>query len=300
MYYDSKYSWLRLLVSLIIATIGNVGMWAIIIIMPPVEVEFGINRNISSTPYAMTMVGFAFGNIFFGKLVDKYGIVIVLFFSSILCSCCYFFSTVTDSIILFSIIHFFLGLGSSASFGPLIADISLWFKKRRGLAVSIAASGNYLSGAIWPLILSETLTNNGWRSVYIFLSIIMIVVLFCALFFLRKKIPNVETSNALKILRHNLNGYISDKMFIFLLCLAGLGCCVAMSMPQVHLVSYCVDLGYGAIVGGQMLSLMLLGGTISRLVFGAIADRIGGLKTLFIGSALQCSALLFYIPFSIK
>ena len=79
--------------------------------------------------------------------------------------------------------------------------------------------------------------------------------------------------------------------------LAGLACCVAMSMPQVHIVAYCADLGYGPARGAEMLSLMLGFGVVSRLAFGLIADRIGGIGTLIVGSVLQCLALLFYIPF---
>ena len=297
MKYDSKYSWFRLLISLFIATIGNVGMWAIIVIMPSVEVEFAINRGLTSTPYALTMIGFAFGNIFFGKMVDKYGIIIVLVISSLLCSVCYFSAILTNSIFVFSIIHFFLGLGSAASFGPLIADISHWFKKRRGLAVSIAASGNYFSGAIWPIILSKTLSEDGWRSVYFSLSIITLLILFFSLIFLRRKIPVNFFDKDVKSLKLNFEKKISDNKLSLFLCVAGVGCCVAMSMPQVHVVSYCVDLGYGSIAGGQMLSVMLTGGIISRLISGIIADKIGGLKTLFIGSFLQCLALFFYIPF---
>ena len=297
MNYDSKYSWFRLLVTLLIATIGNVGMWAIIVIMPSVESEFAIDRATASIPYALTMIGFAFGNIFFGKIVDNYGIIVVLVISSMLCSVCYFLAIVTNSISIFSIIHFFLGLGSAASFGPLIADISHWFKKRRGLAVSIAASGNYFSGAIWPLILSKTLSENGWRSVYFSLAIITLLILILSVIFLRTKIPIMFLNNETKSSKLNFEKKISDNKLCLFLCVAGVGCCVAMSMPQVHVVSYCVDLGYGAIAGGQMLSVMLLGGIISRLISGIIADTIGGLKTLFIGSFLQCLALFFYIPF---
>ena len=67
-----------------------------------------------------------------------------------------------------------------------------------------------------------------------------------------------------------------------LLCVAGVSCCVAMSMPQVHIVAYCADLGYGAARGAEMLSLMLACGIVSRLISGAICDRIGGLRTLLL------------------
>jgi len=91
---------------------------------------------------------------------------------------------------------------------------------------------------------------------------------------------------------------LSGKNLHLLLGVAGLGCCVAMSMPKVHIVAFCVDLGFGDTVGGQMLSLMLMGGVVSRLISGVLADKIGGVKTLLLGSSLQCMALFLYLPFS--
>jgi MFS family permease len=70
-----------------------------------------------------------------------------------------------------------------------------------------------------------------------------------------------------------------------------------MSMPQVHIVAYCVDLGYGPARGAQMLALMLGFGIVSRLASGIVCDRIGGLRTLLLGSLLQGVALLLFLPF---
>src|SRR5947209_654535 len=82
-----------------------------------------------------------------------------------------------------------------------------------------------------------------------------------------------------------------------LLCIAGLACCVAMAMPQVHIVAYCGDLGYGVARGAEMLSLMMAFGIVSRIGSGYLADKIGGLRTLLIGSVAQGFALLFYVFF---
>ena len=88
----------------------------------------------------------------------------------------------------------------------------------------------------------------------------------------------------------------SARTLTWLLGLAGVGCCVAMSMPQVHIAAYCVDLGYGPTADAEMLSLMLMGGVISRLISGVLSDRLGGVKTLLIGATLQCIGLILYLP----
>ena len=89
----------------------------------------------------------------------------------------------------------------------------------------------------------------------------------------------------------------SPRTLQMLLAVAGFACCMAMAMPQVHIVAFCVDLGYGPAVGAEMLALMLLGGVVSRLFSGVLADLLGGIPTLLIGSVMQCIALFLYLPF---
>ena len=90
---------------------------------------------------------------------------------------------------------------------------------------------------------------------------------------------------------------LTSRSLQMLLVVTGIACCVAMSMPQVHIVAYCSDLGYGPARGAQMLSLMLACGIVSRLTFGVICDHIGGLRTLLLGAGLQCVALIMFLPF---
>ncbi|EDM72606.1 major facilitator superfamily MFS_1 [Roseobacter sp. AzwK-3b] len=294
---DSRYAWTRLAISLAIATIGNVGMWAIIVIMPAVQAEFAIDRADASLPYTLTMVGFALGNLVIGRIVDRFGITLALSAAAVLIAGSTALAALAPSVLILSALQFVIGFGTAASFGPLIADVSLWFLKRRGIAVAITASGNYLSGAFWPVILSGVLAEQGWRAVYMVLAVVTVATVLPLAMFLRRRVPMAATerADAASSLRAKAAGF-PPRTLMLMLGLAGIGCCVAMSMPQVHIVSLCVDLGYGPAVGGQMLSLMLLGGVASRLVSGLLADRLGGVMTLLIGSALQCLALFLYLP----
>ena len=295
---DSRYSWLRLLVTLAIATVANVGMWAIIVIMPAVEAEFGAGRAESSMPYTLTMVGFALGNLLIGRLVDRFGITLSLIGAVGATVSGYVLSTFAPSMAVLSLTHLLLGLGTAVGFGPLIADISHWFLRRRGIAVALVASGNYLSGAIWPTLLADVLQSSGWRIVYLALAAITFCVVIPLALLLRRRVPAeaYAASDAASALKARRTG-LSPRALQWLLGLAGIGCCVAMSMPQVHIVAYCVGLGYGPAVGAEMLSLMLLGGVVSRIISGLAADRLGGVAILLIGSVLQCIALFFYLPF---
>jgi MFS family permease len=193
-----------------------------------------------------------------------------------------------------------IGTGSAATFAPLLAHVSLWFARRRGIAIAIFASGNYLAGTVWPPIVQHFIQSVGWRQTYFGIAVFCIATMLPLALLLRRPPPVIElelsgSRPAPAVATHALG--LSSGALQTLLIAAGLCCCVAMSMPQVHLVAYCSDLGYGPARGAEMLSLMLACGIVSRLTFGFICDRIGGLRTLLLGSSLQGLALLLFLPF---
>ena len=296
--HDSLYSWTRLLIALLLATVGNIGMWVVVIVLPDIQQEFKIDRGTASIPFAFTMVGFAIGNWVMGHVVDRYGITKTIILAATVNTAGYIAAMYVNNVYFLSILQFFIGLGTAAAFGPLIADTSHWFLKRRGIAVALIASGNYFSGAIWPPLFNSTLQSDGWRDVYWILALSTVFIMIPLSFLLARKISE-ETARisdaASSDKRQNVS--ISPKALTILLSIAGIGCCVAMSMPQVHIVAFCIDLGFGPAVGAEMLSLMLIGGIISRLINGLISDKLGGVYTLLIGSTLQCIALFLYLPF---
>jgi MFS family permease len=293
---DSRASWLRLAVSLAIGAIGNVGMWAIVVILPAVQAEFDVDRAGASLPYTLTMLGYALGSLLIGWAVDRLGITRSLIGAALLIAAGYVAASMASSIGVLTAVQFAIGFGTAVAFAPLMADISHWFLRRRGIAVAIVACGNYLSGAIWPMVLAGLLASSGWRAVYGALAAITLAGLIPLALLLRRRMPAASSPHVARARGDGDTG-LSPNALVLLLGLAGIGCCVAMSMPQVHIVAYCADLGYGPAVGAQMLSVMLLGGVVSRLVSGLLSDRLGGIVALLIGSTLQMLALFLYLPF---
>lgn len=295
---DSRYSFVRLALSVLVSSVGNASLWAVVLAMPGIETDFDIHRSSASLAYTFTMAGFAAGNVFFGRAVDRFGFAMTLAFAAVVMSAGYTAAALAPAPGFLLAAQFLMGLGSGVSFGPLIADISQWFLRRRGMAVAIAASGNYLAGVMWPMVFAGLLAEAGWRAVYGALAVVMLVLLLPLAALLRRRIPfEAQASADAAMGAAGRSVPFPRPVLQWLLVLAGFGCCMAMSMPQVHMVAMSVDLGYGAAAGAQILAVMLIGGIVSRLSFGMVADRLGGVKTLLISSGLQCLALFLYLPF---
>lgn len=297
---DSLRSWLRLAVCVAISAVGGVGMWSVVVALPAVQQEFGVARAGASLPYTLAMVGFAAGGVIMGRLADRFGAAFPVTFGTLSLCLGYVLSGLAPNLWTFALAHGVLiaMLGSAATFGPLMADISHWFVRRRGIAVAICASGNYLAGAVWPPVLQHFIATSGWRATQIGVGLFCLAAMLPLAYLLRGPAPRGRGGTVAAAPPRPAAAYgVSPGAFQALLIVAGVACCVAMAMPQVHIVAYCGDLGYGVARGAEMLSLMLGFGIVSRVASGFIADRIGGAATLLLGSVLQAVALLLYLAF---
>ena len=299
---ESGYAWGRMFAALAMMTLGGAGMYGVTVVLPEIQAEFGVARSAASLPYTLTMVGFGIGGVLMGRMADRFGVMVPVLVGAAALGLGFVAAGSSGSLLQFSLAQgLVIGLfGTAATFAPLVADISLWFTRRRGIAVAIVISGNYLAGALWPTVMQHFFDTVGWRRTYVGVGIFCVLAMLPLTLMLRRRppasgaAPAAPVKSVLQPMRPL--GFTPDALTA-LLSLSGVSCCVAMSMPQVHIVAYCGDLGYGAARGAEMLSLMLACGIVSRLVSGAICDRIGGVRTLLLGSFLQGVALLMFIPF---
>jgi MFS family permease len=247
------------------------------------------------------MTGFGLDGRLMGRMVDSIGLFRPLVSCIIVMCLGYVATAFADNSWQFAIAYalFVAMLGSAISFGPLIADVSLWFDRRRGIAVAIVSSANYLAGTISPPIIQYLVANHGWRQTHVWVGIFCLVTMLPLAVLLRRPPPIARASpvGMPSMERKRPDPPFSLPVLQGMLIVAGITCCLAMSMPQVHIVAYCGDLGFDPARGAEMLSLMFGFGIISRLASGMIADRIGGVKTLLLGSVLQGVALMLYLPF---
>jgi MFS family permease len=289
------------MITLLMVTLGSSSMYVVAVVLPAVQLEFGVSRADASLPYTVMMLGLGIGGIYMGRWADRKGVHVPLLWGGLGVGSGFILAGLSSNIWLFALVHcVLLGmLGGSSTFAPLLADTSLWWQKRRGIAVAICASGNYVAGTVWPALAQHGVETVGWRQTYIALGLVCGLGMMALSFAMRQRPPLLAAPVA-----GSASQWVSDRPFGLrlsqaqaLLCVAGVACCVAMSMPQVHIVAYCSDLGFGAARGAEMLSLMLACGIASRLISGLICDRIGGLRTLLLGSILQGIALFLFLFF---
>lgn len=302
---DGPRAWWRLLFAIIIGTIGNAGMWTAIVIMPHVERDFALGRAETSMIFVVTMLGFSLGNPLAGRMTDRMGVVPTLLASALLGGGGHVLVGLAPGMALVIIGQALIGLGAAGSMAPLIADISHWFRKRRGIAMSLAATASYFAGVFWPMALRYAIGDVSWQTAYVLVGVFILVSMPPLTLLQRERLPLELLLNPAPLARKAgpvVRGGpavpgVSPGRLTALLFVAGIACCVAMAMPQVHIVAYCTDLGYGPAVGAEMLALMLMGGVVSRLIGGFFSDQFGGLRTLLLYGSAQMFALLLYIPF---
>lgn len=309
---DSPQAAWRLLTTLGLVVLGNSSMYVVSVVLPAVQAEFGVGRADASLPYTLMMVCLGIGGLWTGRMADRHGLMPVLCLGAVGVCGGFVWAGLSGSIWGFGLAHGLMGLiGASATFAPLLADTALWWNRRRGIAVAICASGNYIAGALWPPIVQHGIESIGWRHTYVLMGLVCGVGMLLLALRMRQRAPMVlldasavpaspggaAAAPAPVALDRSRPFGLRPVHAQLLLCVAGVACCVAMAMPQVHIVAYCTDLGFGAARGAEMLSLMLACGIVSRLVSGVICDRIGGVRTLLLGSALQGVGLALFLPF---
>jgi len=288
---------MRLVIALVIGSIGGVGMWAIVVMIPAVQAEFAATRGAVSLAFTLMMFGFGLGGVIAGKITDRFGIVRAMAISIVFLGIANTLAGLSTQLWQFIAAYFLIGLGTSATFAPLMAEASHWFERYRGLAVTIVASGNYVAGTMWPPIVNFGMQSIGWRHTHIGIGIVCVVLMTVLVLVLRAQIGNDTVHDHAKAPPPRVDLKLSTNTLTVLLSIASISCCVAMAMPQVHIVAYCGDLGYGVARGAEMLSLMMACGIVSRIGSGYLADKIGGIRTLLVGSLAQGFALVFYLFF---
>lgn len=233
---DSRQAFGRLLATLGLVVLGNSSMYVVSVVLPAVQSEFGIGRASASLPYTLMMVCLGLGGLLTGRLADRYGLTPVLWLGALAVLGGFVGAAFSSSIWAFGLAHAVMGfIGSSATFAPLLADTALWWNRRRGIAVAVCASGNYVAGALWPPIVQYGIDTIGWRPTYMALGVVCGLGMLALSLRMRQRPPAIQAATAgtpaAAVDRTRPFG-LAPAVALGLLCVAGVACCVAMAMPH--------------------------------------------------------------------
>jgi MFS family permease len=293
---ESRASWVAACLTLGLLSISYGSPLLAVVGLKPITEDLGTARQVVALAGALTWLGTGAGGIVMGQVAERIGMRLTVIIGAVSIALGLAISA-TGNIWAILIGHTFLvGLfGNGALFPPLLVYVSRWFDRRRGTALALISSGQYIAGMIWPTVFEQAMTGYGWRATMLGFAVIMVVTVPIAALFLQQPpaAPGpFEGSDAGR--RRSVLG-MRPNTALALLCIAGFACCIPMSIPQGHLVAFCSDVGIPAAQGAAMLSVLQGSAFISRILWGWMADRVGGLLTVLVGSACQAVAITAFM-----
>jgi MFS family permease len=304
---ETPYGWAVLAASLAFVSIAFGASYLAVVSLKPIAADFGWPRWIPSLGYSSILLGSGLGGIVMGMWADRVGIHWPARLGAVMMGVGLVTVSRSDSapmmLAAFGLLVGFMGI--SCAFAPMLTNVTRWFDRRRGMAVAIVASGQSVAGAVWPTIFNWGIEGWGWRATFLTFGVFATTAMLPLTLVLARRPPKAAVQTT-PLPGGGAGGPIGRRWDgeevassvatarLVLLSVAIVGCCIAMAMPMVHVVAFCSDLGFEAARGAEMLSLLLACGVVSRLGFGWLSDRIGGLTTIFIGSGMQALTLGFY------
>jgi MFS family permease len=291
---ESRASWVAAAITTAILAISYGAPLLVVVGLKPITASLGTERSVVALAGALVWVGTGMGGIVMGWVADRIGVRSTVVFGAVMAALGLAVSAIGQVWALFLGHAILMGLlGNSAHYPPLVVYISRWFDRRRGTAVALISSGQYVAGMLWPTVFERTMAQFGWQATMLSYAVVVAAAIVPLAFFLQAPPRPSRAAGGLgqgTIQRGRALG-LPANLVQTLLSVAGFLCCVPMAMPAAHLVAFCTDIGIPAAHGAAMLSVLLGSAFVSRLFWGWLADRIGGLGTLLAGSACQALAI---------
>ena len=290
---ESRASWVAACVTLAILAISYGSPLLIVVGLKPMTEVLGTDRSTIALAGSLVWIGTGVGGIPMGWLADRLGIRAIVALGAVMMAAGLAVSTLGSLWGLYVGHGLLIGLiGNGAIYAPLLIYVSRWFDRRRGAAIALISSGQYIAGVVWPSVFERGIAAYGWQAMMLAYAAVVLVVILPTLLFL-KPAPDAPVRSAATAAAERNRSVLGlhPNMAQALICLAGFCCCIPMALPSSHLVAFCSDVGIAPTHGAAMLSVMLGAAFISRQFWGALADRIGGLRTVLVGSAFQAVAI---------
>jgi MFS family permease len=301
---ESRRAWAVAAATLAILSVSYGAPLLVVVGLEPITADLGVSRSAAVLASSAAWLGAGVGGILAGRIADRIGVRWTVAFGA-LALAAGLAASALGGIGSLWLGHLVLigALGTGAIYPPLVVHVSRWFDRRRGTALALISSGQYVAGALWPIVFEHGIARFGWRHTMLaFGGFEAVCILPLALLLLRAAAPPprpaamaVPAGRRGRSLQAGLPASVSPRTAQAMLCAANFLCCVPMALPMAHLVAFCSDLGIAPASGALMLSTLLGAAFVSRQAWGWLADRIGGLPTILAGSICQAVALAGFL-----
>ena len=295
---ETRASWAVCLTALGIAAVSFAAPAITVVGLKSIAIDLGGERSVPALAYSLAWLGASVGGIAMGQAAERFGLRTTVIFGSLMIAVGLSLAQSGDALRLLIGYGVFIGLlGNAGMNAPLYIYVSRWFDRRRGTALALLGSGSSVSAAIWAPIFAAAEAQIGWRNTMLGFAAIEVALILPAAALMLSPAPEVRglDSNPAGLRPAAPVLGLRPATALSMLAAAGFCCCVPMAMPQGHLVALCTDVGISASVGAAMLSMLLGLAFLSRQFWGLVADRIGGLRTIFAGSVCQLVAMVGFL-----
>jgi MFS family permease len=296
---ETRTSWVVASVALAVMATAFGAPWIAVVALKSIAAEVDGQRAIPAFAGALVWIGSGVGGILMGQVAERVGVRWTVVGGAVMIAIGLALSTLGPSLPLFVGHGLFIGLlGLGGINAPFYVYVSRWFDRRRGSALALISSGSFLAGAIWPSIFERVIAHAGWRQAMLYYAVVELILIIPAALIVLGPPPETPQHHAVSIAKTRSDdtvlGWPPNLVYALQAC-AIFTCCVPMSMPQAHLVAFCSDLGISPAHGAAMISVLLGMAFLSRQLWGALSDRVGGLYTMLAGSACQTVGLSLFL-----
>jgi MFS family permease len=295
---ETPASWVVAGVALAVLSVSYGAPLVTVVALKPIAAEFGTDRSAPALAVSLTYIGSGMGGIVMGWIAGRIGLRPVAIVCGLMIALGLVLASYGGLYQLYASNLLLIGLlGASGMFSPMMAYVTSWFDRHRGSAIALVSSGQYAAGAVWPLLLQAGVDEFGWRrTMRVYALIIAVTIpLLAAVFFRRPPELAAHSSSTIGALAFAPVKGIPPAVVQAMLAGAIFCCCVTMSIPLAHMVAFCSDIGIGPRPGAAMLSVQLAAGVIAQQLWGWVADRLGGLRTILFASASMAVAMTGFL-----
>jgi MFS family permease len=295
---ESRGSWIVAVVALTVLSLAYGAPLVTVVALKPIAAEFGTTRSAPALAVSLTYIGSGMGGIMMGWIAGRVGMRRVVIVCGLMIALGLVLASYGGLYQLYASNLLLIGLlGAAGMFSPMMAYVTGWFDRHRGSAIALVSSGQYVAGAVWPLLLQSGVDALGWRHTMRLYALLVAVTipLLAAVFF--RRAPELAAANATTIGASAFSPVAGIPPNLVQAMLAGaiFCCCVTMSIPLAHIVAFCSDIGIGPEPGAAMLSLQLAAGFVAQQLWGWVANRLGGLRTILFASASMAVAMTGFL-----